>query len=757
MRYRIYVGNAWRKRLLVVNIFNNRTKDEKVKSNDDMKQGPWSFLEHRFLPPYVWEADLLTFWRERILFFILFTSSTLGLIALVPSLALSIAEDRWEIVALDLLAYGTAVGLLFGREILSYRNRARISVLLIYVLGLELTIVLGWFGAAYIWLFAAAIMAGALIGFRASIVILILNLAGLLMVGFLVAGGYVQWAEPEENTTKIWMVMITNFMVANALASITTALMLGGLKDALAKEYEVGQQVRRSEEKYRGIFDGSGEGIAVIQDEKPVFINNKLIEMAGYPGVDLKERPFLDWFHHDDRDNALECFEESPATPGRATLKTVRLKGENESFLWVDVSAAPFLWEGRQACLAFFRDVSERIAADEEHHRLEDQLHHAQKMEAVGTLSGGISHDFNNLLQVINGYAQLLLMDKSENSQEYHFLKAIQGAGVRASDLVRQLLLFSRKADATKRAVALKQEVEQAQTMLERTIPKMIRIQVIAKDGLWTINADPVQIEQMLLNLGTNAADAMPDGGKLVFEIGNITLDDDFANRHLGAEPGRYLLLTVADTGQGMDQDTMNKIFDPFFTTKDFGKGTGLGLASVYGIVKSHGGYINCYSEIGKGTTFKIYFPAIVQPEVKGTDNPDPELPSRGVETVLLVDDDEAIRDYAQQALMKFGYTALTASSGEETLEIYPEKSNEIDIIVMDIGMPGMGGHKCLQELQKINPAVKVVIASGYAIDDRVKKSLDSGAAGYLGKPYQLTDLLNTVRAVLDGQPISVS
>jgi signal transduction histidine kinase len=320
-------------------------------------------------------------------------------------------------------------------------------------------------------------------------------------------------------------------------------------------------------------------------------------------------------------------------------------------------------------------------------------------MEAIGTLTGGVAHDFNNLLQAINGYTQLLLMEKSKTDPECNSLKAIQDAGCRASDLERQLLLFSKKVDSTKTPVVLQHEVEQAKKMLERTIPRMIQTHVTTGDRIWTINADPVQIEQVLLNLGTNAADAMPDGGKLLFKIENATLDDDYTSRHLGVQPGNYVLLTVSDTGQGMEKGTVEKIIEPFFTTREFGKVTDLGLASVYGIVKSHGGYISCYSEVGQGTTYKIYFPAIVRPEVKEIEEVEAKPIPRGTETTLLVDDEEAIRGFAQQALMKFGYKVMTASCGEEALDIYSSKSHAIDIIVMEsspAGIPSTGKSRSL-------------------------------------------------------------
>ncbi|MBF0528466.1 MAG: PAS domain S-box protein [Deltaproteobacteria bacterium] len=379
---------------------------------------------------------------------------------------------------------------------------------------------------------------------------------------------------------------------------------------------------------------------------------------------------------------------------------------------------------------------------------LQSQLQQAQKMESIGTLTGGIAHDFNNLLQVINGYAQILLMEKRETDREYSSLKTIHNAGNRAADLVRQLLLFSRKVETRKKIVRLNQEIENARRMLERIIPKMIELELHPGRGLWDVKVDPVQIDQIILNLGKNAADAMPDGGKLLIETENIVLNEEFARNHLGAKPGRYVVLTVSDTGHGMDQETVEHMFDPFFTTKEIGKGTGLGLASVYGIVKSHDGSITCYSEIGRGTSFKIYLPAI---ESKETDRSSTGIIKQiqgGTETILLVDDEEPIRDFAKQVLLKFGYKVLTASSGEEALGIYLRKQNEIDLVIMDIGMPGMGGHKCLTEILKLDPSAKVLIGSGYS-NEQVKKTLEAGAAGFVGKPYQFSELLNKVRTVL--------
>jgi CheY-like chemotaxis protein len=344
----------------------------------------------------------------------------------------------------------------------------------------------------------------------------------------------------------------------------------------------------------------------------------------------------------------------------------------------------------------------------------------------------------------------VLLLNKEADHPDYDSLEAIDQAVKRAADLVRQLLLFSRKSEIQKKPVHLNQEVNQACRMLERTIPRMIEIEVRPGSRLWTVHADPVQIEQTILNLGGNAADAMPDGGRLLIETQNVVLDDDYVDGRLEAEPGRYVLLTVSDTGEGMDKETVEHIFDPFFTTKGVGRGTGLGLSSVYGIVKSHGGYINCYSEKGQGTSFKIYLPAGEEAAEEDAEAPAASPALGGDETILLVDDDELIRDFASQALAKFGYTVLTAVNGEEAVEIYSEKGDAVDLVIMDIGMPGMGGRQCLGELLRLDPDARILIASGYALNGQVKQTFEEGAADYVGKPYQLGQLLQKVRGVLD-------
>jgi CheY-like chemotaxis protein len=300
--------------------------------------------------------------------------------------------------------------------------------------------------------------------------------------------------------------------------------------------------------------------------------------------------------------------------------------------------------------------------------------------------------------------------------------------------------------------VDLNQEVVQVSKMLERTIPKMIKIELDLAEGLQVTNGDPVQIEQIMMNMGVNARDAMPDGGKLFFETKNVTLDEKFCKKHLGAAPGEYVLLKISDTGHGMDKELQEHIFEPFFTTKETGKGTGLGLAMVYGIVKSHGGYITCMSEPDKGTAFSIYFP-IIESKLGSQKSKETEVSiKRGTETILLVDDEESILQLGEEMLGSFGYKVLTASDGEGALALYEKQNEHVDLVILDLSMPGMGGKRCLEKLVEMNPQVKVIIASGYSFNGPSKDAIDAGAKGFVGKPYEVRQMLQIIREVMDNK-----
>ncbi len=373
----------------------------------------------------------------------------------------------------------------------------------------------------------------------------------------------------------------------------------------------------------------------------------------------------------------------------------------------------------------------------------------SQKMEAIGTLAGGIAHDFNNLLQIIQGFADVAIFKLDSGKTLTKELNEIKKASKTAAELTRGLLTFSRRLESKLAPVNLNREFEDVVNILKRTMPKSIEILFKPAETVHVVKADPAQIQQVVMNLGVNAKDAMPEGGRLTIEIENVELDEEYCQVHLGTEPGAYVLVTVSDTGAGMDPTVAKHIFDPFFTTKDPGQGTGLGLSIAYGIIKNHGGHILCYSEIGHGATFKIYLPATPN-EFETLTEKDPKDLPRGSETILLVDDEEAILNSTAALLDVYGYKTKKARGAKEALEIYEEHHKEISVILLDLIMPNMDGGVCLEEILKIDPMAKVIVASGYAADGIMEGVMELGAKASLRKPFETGKMLELIRAVID-------
>jgi two-component system cell cycle sensor histidine kinase/response regulator CckA len=393
--------------------------------------------------------------------------------------------------------------------------------------------------------------------------------------------------------------------------------------------------------------------------------------------------------------------------------------------------------------VAVKRDVTREL-------QLEEQYHQAQKMEAVGRLTAGVAHDFNNILTAINGFSEMISMELSPDDPLQDPVKKVLSSGRRAAGLVRQLLAFSRKQIVKPVVLDLNEVIANVDKMLRRIIGEDIALQTIPAPGLWLTQADPVQVEQIILNLAVNARDAMPNGGKLIIETANATLDETYAAGHLGTQPGEYVLLVVSDTGTGMTDDAKSHLFEPFFTTKELGRGTGLGLATVYGIVKQSGGDIQVYSEEGVGTAFKVYLPRAeeaaplpVRPRVAQAIPP-------GDETILLVEDSAEIRDLVRQLLQKQGYTVLEAQSSQEGLRVAADFSGTIHLLLTDVVLPDASGKVLAEELSELRPGLKTLYMSGYP-DNTIAHHgvLDAGIA-FLQKPFNPVALARQVRAVLD-------
>ncbi|HAR46656.1 MAG TPA: hypothetical protein DCS05_10995 [Nitrospiraceae bacterium] len=495
-----------------------------------------------------------------------------------------------------------------------------------------------------------------------------------------------------------------------------------------------------SERHYRLLFEDNPNPLWVIERETRRFLamNAAAVKRYGY-----SREEFLSLTEHDILLPSLP-----PAIPGRDALpgpawpQTVRHRAKNEDVIEAEITSRPITWAGADAEVALVHDVTAR-------RQLEAQLRQAQKMEAVGQLAGGVAHDFNNILTAIIGYANLLEMKMSDEDPGRLNVEQILSASERAARLTHSLLAFSRKQIINPRPTDLNAVVRSVEKLLRRLIGEDIEFNVLHSPEPLVVLADAGQIEQVLMNLATNARDSMPRGGALSIETGFKEIDDGFIRAHGYGATGRYGVLYVSDTGEGMDAKTQKRIFDPFYTTKDVGKGTGLGLSIVYGIVKQHNGQINVYSDPGRGTTFRIYLPVVDQ-EAEALDIPPPAPVIGGTETILFAEDDEFIRELALKVLEDGGYTVVLARDGEEALELFMAHSGSIDLVALDVIMPRKNGREVYQAIRERSPSMRALFLSGYTADIIHRKGFLEEGLAFLAKPFSPASLLRKMREVLD-------
>ena len=519
----------------------------------------------------------------------------------------------------------------------------------------------------------------------------------------------------------------------------------------ITERQKYAEVLRASEQRYRELFDSIND-LVYTQDLQGRFLslNPSLARILGYEPEELvgvktsqlmepKFRKFFDTEY-------LGGLKREGNHQGTSKYLT---KDGGARYLEYNSSLVTTA-EGEQYISGIGRDVTERIKAQKQMEALQKQLRQTQKMEAVGTLAGGIAHNFNNILAAIQGYAEIALEEGARGRTNLHEIENILEASDRAKSLVRRILSFSRGDQPQFKAMEINKAVIPAINLLQQTLPKMINLQIELAEKPDLVNLDPYDIEQVIINLGTNARDAMPEGGTLTVSTSQSTVEN--MTCLVCPEPfsGGYAVITVADNGQGISQEELERIFDPFFTTKEVDKGTGLGLSTVFGIVRSHNGHITCETEPGKGTTFQIYLPINdAEPDVSDEEVPAEKIKG-GQETILLVDDEEQILEIGAQQLSGSGYNVLTAHNGEEALEVFKAKRDEIAVVILDLSMPVMGGHKCLQELLLLSPEIKVIISTGYSLAGDIGEAMSSGAAALLSKPFSKHEMLKTVRMVLD-------
>lgn len=513
------------------------------------------------------------------------------------------------------------------------------------------------------------------------------------------------------------------------------------------------ENLKKSEAMYRALFDCAHDSIFVLDGNVFLDCNEKTLRAFGCSREQLIGKS--PWHF-------------SPAYQPDGSLSEVKAKqkisaalnGQSQLFEWRHNTATGKVFEAEVSLnrinnlnepllMAIVRDLTNRRKVEKERESLRAQLNQAQKMEAIGTLAGGIAHDFNNLLQIILGYSDLILRKKEEWDHDYESAKAIKSASERGRDLVQRILTFSSNCEAKLAPIDLNSQIVRINDLLQRTIPKMIEIHLDLADRLPPVFADETQIEQILLNLAVNAQYAMKSGGKLTISTCAVALDDTFCHSYSDMSPGQHILLTVSDTGHGIGEQILDRIFEPFFTTKAQGEGTGLGLSMVFGIVKSYGGHIVCSSKPNVGTSFMLYFPT-ANIQAGELESSQVEVYPTGSELILVVDDEEAILNFVKELLSMVGYNVITSSSPLGAIELFRMYKNEIDMVILDLIMPQMGGKECLENLIRINPDVKAIIASGYASEADERAKILELAKGFVRKPYNTDELLLQIRRVLD-------
>lgn len=509
------------------------------------------------------------------------------------------------------------------------------------------------------------------------------------------------------------------------------------------------EALRQTEAKYRSIVELLPAIVYLAQPfppYSPIYVSPNIIEF-GYSAAEWVERDdmWVNILHEEDRERVLRATGDA-ISQGLETELEYRIIGRNGAIHWVH-DKGRFVSDEDGNKISWQRVVVNITKTKE----LEEQLRQSQKLESVGRLAGGIAHDFNNMLTVINGYSALTLRRLKDGDPLRQNIEEIKQAGERSAALTYQLLAFSRKQILKPKVLYFNQIIADTTKMLNRLIGEDIQLCTILNPDAGPVEVDPGQLSQVIMNLAVNARDAMPQGGKITIETNNFYLDEAYARLHIGVIPGDYVVLAVSDTGTGIDEETQQHIFEPFFTTKEVGKGTGLGLATVYGIVKQSGGNIWVYSEVGLGTTFKIYLPrAVEQSEAAEIRNTFDELP-KGEETILLVEDEDLVRTMTRQVLEMCGYIVLEAGNGVEALSICEKHDCQIDLMITDVVMPLMGGRELAERFVQTYPEIRVLFTSGYTDDAVVRQGVIEAGTNFIEKPFSPDTLAQKVRAILDG------
>jgi len=742
--------------------------------------------------------------RGYTLFFILFLSIVFGGITLIPSIISSIHEEKWIGLLMLAGAYATILVILFKKNI-NYYVRSYVLCFAIVAVGITSMYAICLLSSARLWFLCSTALACLLIGGRSAIIVFIMSF--IILVGFGFKHGF-EIKLPSEPDHIVWIITSTTFVLVNILVVGSIYLIVSGLKKAEKQIRDSDNSYRALYEKLadrlrheevlalcsqdllKGGEDAIQHVLARLLDATKVgrvfiFENffdsaNRLCTRHEYEAVAQGvtpeiDNPLLQDFSYVDSGFGrwVELLDKGEHIDGNIDTFPQGERNILESQGIVSTLILPITVGGKWWGFAGFDELSSkrewleeeirllRVAAEligsyidrkqteEGQKKLQAQLIQARKIESIGTLAGGVAHDLNNLLSPIIGYSEMLRDDLDSEDARRDSMDEIISAGLRARDLVRQLLAFSRKQILEFKPVNLNKVAAGLEKLLQRTIREDIQMEFDLTSDAGVVMADIGQIEQVIMNLSVNAADAMPEGGKLTIETNKVYLDEEYTKHHQSAKPGEYMMLAISDSGYGMDEATREKIFEPFFSTKG-DKGTGLGLATVYGIVKQHGGNIWVYSEPGKGSTFKIYLPVVETFKSEENSATETTRNLKGSETILIVEDSDQVRRLAGSVLERNGYKVLTAKDGAEALEAMATHDRPVNLLLTDVVLPGMNGREIYEKAAETFPSVKVLYMSGYTDNVIAHRGVLDEGVQFIQKPFTVHGLAAKVREVLD-------
>ena len=726
---------------------------------------PKFVLDH-FLPP---QSDIgkntLQYWRTRIFISIFLIIVFSGIFPLVSNLNIFIKSEQYLAAVIYSLTYSLVLIVTFVKAI-PFKVRVWVGLFILFIVGLTSITTIGVAGSGRLYLFAFSAMACLLLGLKAGIITLALNVSSFFLVGLLFNTGYFEWSFVPTYNAEKWIAAGLSFTVLSAATTVSIGTLVAALESILELEQSLSKELmstnvqleskiaeqrltqeslKKSQERYKTLTNNLHVGIyrnTAGPQGKFIEANPAIVKMFGFSNRDEFVAVKVSDLYQNPSDRNF--FNEKMLKNGVVSRYEVKLKKVDGTPFDGSVSAVAV--KDADGTVKYYDGIIEDITGKRE---LELQLQQVQKMEAIGTLAGGIAHDFNNILGAILGYAQLAAMDLPENSEAQQHVEQILTASDRAKSLVGQILAFSRQSKPEKIPVDIGIIIKEALKLLRASLPANIEIRHNVKSNLGSVMADQTQIHQIMMNLGTNALHAMERiGGLLDIALVPVELKEtDVADCH-DLKAGHYLKLTVIDTGHGMDATTVTRIFDPYFTTKDANEGTGLGLATVHGIVKDHGGFISVDTEPGQGTTFKVFLPCI-EDRVKNKEDT-PQSLSKGSEQILFLDDDKVLVDIGEQMIKRLGYRVDCRTSPYEALEAFKDHPEKYDTVITDMTMPGMSGEVFAKEILKLRPDIPVIICTGFSNMMSQEKANEAGIKGFLMKPVTLSDLSECIRKVLD-------